>query len=132
VTLPLSRAVRGGGEIVLHIKILKNILIVFLMIFLLSGCNPVMYEYMHDLTVENKTNQTIQIYVKPADSTDDPIYIGEVRSMKTKKFYKSDIVPLRYKEHLIKVRDSIDDKLISSKVYTNDELIALDWKITVN
>ena len=111
------------------VVIIYSIMIIMLLII---GCCSTRYEYFIPLAVENRTGQTISVFVTIVDMDDPNTFnIGNIAANKTRKFDDSRIAPAFFDKYLIEAK-SDDGDTIFSKTFTTDELQESKWKITVS
>jgi len=97
-----------------------------------AGCCITRYELFAPLTVENRTGQTISVFVTIVDMDDPNTFnIGNVAANKTRKFDDSKILLVDYDKYLIEAKSDAGDTIFS-KTFTLDELQESNWKITVS
>jgi hypothetical protein len=96
------------------------------------SCCGTRYEFFAPLTVENRTGQTISVFVTIVDMDDPNTFnIGNVAANKTRKFDDSKILLVAYDKYLIEAKSDAGDTIFS-KTFTLAELQESKWKITVS
>jgi hypothetical protein len=91
------------------------------------------YDMFVELTIENKTSQTIRIYINEYDNGSptfqSPYYIGSVSAKSTKIIKKSRILPV-FDSYLIQATTK-SGNIIFTKYYTWEELNNLGLDIVI-
>jgi len=87
-------------------------------------------EFIVPLTINNRTNDTIYVYIKAIETEANLSYIGEVGAKRTEKIRDSHIWWSDLSDHLIEARSDIGE-VIFSKVFSANELESLEFKIKI-